>query len=324
MARNYVARDVRIDDPERQTRYRIEGVFNHTSQDLKHTLDFSYDKVSDIEMPSDYPTEAFNEQNPKPTQLLATNRQKTGLVALFSNVRVNSFQTLKQELPTFLIKPYPIQLFEKGPIFTMPIQLSYLKYRYAKEWQPILPSFSSARFFLNPELTHSFNLSVFRISPKIGAVVLGYSDSFRNKEQLYALGMLSAQVDIPFYKLFNHYLHQMMPYAKVTQFTRSTTSLEDHYIFDLKDGYTEMGLCTLGIRNTFFRPMHTLTFNLFTNTFWDASAFSKAFPLIGLNMHWQLPKLHLESEILYNLEHHSLNHFIFHTKWTIGKNLAMI
>jgi hypothetical protein len=324
IARNYVAKDVRIEDPNKQTRYRIEGLFSHTSNDLTRALDFSYDKLSDIEMPSDYPREAFNEQHPKPTQVLATNRQRQGMLGLFSNIRVNSFQTLSQSLPTFMIEPYPIRLFKKGPLLTLPLQISYLRYQYAKEWQSLLSSFSSARFFFKPQLAHSFNLSLFRLAPKISGVVVGYSNTPQSEEKLFALGLFSLNIGIPLYKTFNSYLHQIEPFATMNHYTHPSTLVDNHFIFDIHDGYTQLQELVVGLKNTFFRPMHTFSFDLFAKSFWQAQAFSKIFPLFGFSMHWQLPKLHLESELLYNLEQNSLNRFTLHTKWTVSKNLALI
>lgn len=129
---NYIARDSSLDNPGERTRYRLQGNYANSLFDDKVTLSLTYDKLSDKDMATDYSDSGLNLEYPGATELLMRRQSDNWIANLKTSVRLNNFQTIKQELPTLEITWKPSNLGQTYFVSNQFFKISYLDFLYAK------------------------------------------------------------------------------------------------------------------------------------------------------------------------------------------------
>ena len=111
---NYLAKDSSILHMHEKARYRFEGMFNKKMDGDKTTIKFSYDRISDKDMPGNYYDRDFDFDTAERTQLLIRREEPQWIGNFNTRVRLNSFQTVKQELPTLEVNFKSLPLGPQG------------------------------------------------------------------------------------------------------------------------------------------------------------------------------------------------------------------
>ena len=97
--KNYLATDVIPKDLKKDLRYRVQGVYHNINPSQSTKIDITWDKFSDIRMPSDFKSDDFELNTAKKTELTIKHHQDYLMSILYARPRVNSFDTIKQNLP---------------------------------------------------------------------------------------------------------------------------------------------------------------------------------------------------------------------------------
>jgi hypothetical protein len=245
-------------------------------------------------------------------------------------VRVNSFQTVKQELPTFETSFKPFELRKTGVIFENWASASYLNFEYSKQ-PPHIHNYSSSRFEYFPTLYRPIVFGRFAtLTPEIGMITILYGDSPRRDSQWLAQGKAGLNLQTQLYRYYGSVKHVIEPYAYYRYYSAPNSSPHQHYIFDISDGWDRLNYLSFGIYHVFYaKPSDScisrlLSADIYTYAFFDTHKIHQTIPRVyGTVSFFTLPTLKHTIDTGWNLEHNQLDFFNFRTEWTVNADFAI-
>ncbi|MCE5316962.1 MAG: hypothetical protein LLG04_06315, partial [Parachlamydia sp.] len=128
---SYAAMDSSLVHPNEKFRYRLQGVYCNKQFGDGFSADLLWDKLSDKYMATDYYDKGLELDTAQRTQLHVRHEHPNTITNFFVKIKANSFQTVKEELPTLQNNWRPINLYETGIIVNTQAKASYLDFRYA-------------------------------------------------------------------------------------------------------------------------------------------------------------------------------------------------
>lgn len=326
--RNYLGTDRLFNAEDVERRYRIQGAFYNVSESGKTHTTLTWDKYSDVRMPGDFKSEDF-EVNTALRTLFYVHHKEDSFITFFKvRPRVNPFESIKQDLPTFYARNHPVEIGNTGVISSHFIKASYLNFQYSEQLVTSLKDFHSPRVELFEYLYRPMHFKALTITPHLAgrAILYGTSPSHETK----ALGLLDygARVHLHGQRQFARYKHVIEPYLNYQALTRPTVGPDSHFIFSIQDGYQKIQQVEVGIRNLLFsrkRPCKPASFeaNLSINAFFSDPVIPQVVPKIYLWLGWQLPSLFFTFDNCYNFRNHIWDFSNARLKWTLNEHLAM-
>lgn len=326
---NYIANDNSICDPKQRVRYRFQGIYNGYLQEGKTKLHLCYDKLSDKDMAEDYYDETLDIDVPGRTELKLSHLEETWISSLFTRVRINTFQSLKQDLPTAFasIKPFylPSNL---GILSEYVVKLSYLDYDYANT-TPHLHDYRSSRFSVRQNFYRPFILNYVTLTPETGLTAIYYGDSPSRTPKELVLGRFDLNANTRLSKRWGRIKHVVEPFTRYSYQTMPTTAPFRHFIFDIEDGLYRLNYATIGVRNAFYdlsdyniqRPVE---FNVWTYAFFQARAYKTLLPKAYAELDLRLTSTLRQSFFVgWNFEQQILDCFNLNLAWTASDDLAI-
>lgn len=327
---SYLAKDSSILHPHEKARYRFEGAFKKLMHQDKTSILLTYDKISDKDMPSVYYDRDFDFDTAERTQLRIRRQENEWIGNFYVRARVNSFQTVKQELPTIETNFKPFELRQTGIIFENWARASYLNFEYSKYLLHV-HNYSSSRFQYFPTLYRPIVFGpYFTLTPEIGMATFFYGDSPRDDSQWLLQGKAGLELQTQLYRYYGSIKHVIEPYATYRYYSSPTSSPRHHYIFDLSDGLTRLSILSFGINNAFYAKQSStsssriLSVDLYSFAFFDTHKIHQTIPRIygSLNF-WPCSTIKHTLDTGWNLEHNQVDFFNIRTDWTINENLAI-
>ena len=173
---SYAARDSSLIHPGQRFRYLFQGIGDTLLMDDKVSIHLSYDKISDIDMPTDYYDRGLNLETAGPTELVIRRQEEMWIANLDTRVRVNPFQTIKQELPTFESTIRPFEIAQTGIVADTFFKASYLDLVYGNN-QLYDHDYGSTRIEMSPIFYRNFRLGQMNVTPDIGCIGIMYGNS---------------------------------------------------------------------------------------------------------------------------------------------------
>ena len=326
---NYVARDSSIIHPGQRFRYRFQGIGNSLLMDDKISVHLSYDKISDIDMPTDYNDRGLELDTTGRTELLIRRQEEAWISNLITRVRINAFQTLKQELPTFETSWRPFNLGDTGIISDIVFKASYLDFVYGNN-QLYHHDFSSSRIEFSPLFYRHINLGQIHVMPEVGAVVIAYSNSPGSSSKYLALGKFSCNIKTDLWRQYNNHKHVITPYIQYDYFTRPTVSPNCHYIFDIEDGWYRLDMMQFGVAQSLYNRQSTglisrpLYANLYANAFFDTRTFAQVIPKAYADVVFNsFSFLRHSLSTAWNFNQNLLDYYNVRAEWTINADIAV-
>ncbi|NGX35389.1 MAG: hypothetical protein K1000chlam1_00212 [Candidatus Anoxychlamydiales bacterium] len=326
--KNYLATDIIPKELLVKKRYRIQGVY-HTINPSKTTkMDMVWDKFSDINMPSDFKSDDFELNTAKKTELTIRHQGDFLLGVLYARPRVNSFDTIKQNLPKGYLNLIPYKAPNLNLVFYNYFIASYLDYEFSDKLSPSLMDFESARLETNNVVSRPFKNSFANFTPYAGFVGIFYNKSPSNDAKKQAMFLYGANLSSDFYKSFEKHKHVIQPYVQYQGITEPTEKVDSYYIFSIEDGYNKLNLIKTGIRNQIYSLRHiraypTFETNLYANTFLDSNFIPKTLPKIYLDINWNLPSVYFKAYSAWNLFKNTLDYSNFRLGWSVSQDLAL-
>ncbi len=326
--RSYITRDRTILNRKNKARYRVEGLMKHPSKDDKVFISLSYDKLSDPQMAYDYPRDTFALPLPKPTRLFVSARGAGPLFfSIEDHVKINFFETMKESLPTVRFMAAPMMLSRFGIMTTLPLELSYLDYRFARQWHSELNDFGSMRFLARPKLICTLPTLPLKSSFALEPIYLFYGSTVAGRSQSFYLLRSSANVSFPLLKAIRKHSHLIAPFASVEHYTKPSHSLDEHLIFDTEDAYLKLTKAKIGLSNRFVnigKPgVRMLSLDLYLLGLWHTQTWQNTWPKIALDLDWQKPYLNAHSHALWNREKKEIEAFNIGCEWTFSQDVAL-
>lgn len=328
ITRSYLASDTLPNDPKKKQRYRLQGAFHSTSPQKSTTFDMTWDKFSDIHMPSDFKSDDFEIDTARKTEAKMRHQENNFISILYAKPRLNNFETVKQEIPSFYTSIRPYQLPPLGIITDNTAKLSYLDFVYSNKLKQHLNDFNSVRIQTTNSIYRPFNFKGFKLTPNIGIIGIYYNHLPYN-DDFGGLGILQygCKLSTLLFKNYTKYKHIIQPYLDYKGLSKPTLDNSNHYIFSIEDGYYRTNQLQGGVKNQFFilnenngKPYFEIDF--FANAFLGSHKLHKVIPKGYLDLIWNLPSMSLNSYLCWNIEKQILDFSNISLAATLNENIA--
>lgn len=249
--RNYYAYDLPLSTPQPSNRWRYQGTYSDKLYDQKLTVKACYDVVSDPQMAAQYDIKDFDLKTAGRTQLDIRRQEQNWIAGLFAKVRVNNFQSVNQELPSFKFNCHPVEIPHTGIVLTGDLQAGFLHYMFSRNVTPS-NGFDAGRIDIRPFLYRPFHYSWWTFTPELGGVGTYYSDSPLGKAMGQGELITGAKWEATASRCGERYKHALSPYIHYQFLTTPALPNDDHYIFTIQDGLGPVNRFRFGARNSLF------------------------------------------------------------------------
>jgi hypothetical protein len=323
-SKSYLAHDTFFNDNnpnQKRIRYRLQGILEGESDDETLKTFVRYDKISDKNMPLDFPGDDFELNTAQRTELIVYKQTPISVTNFYFRPNINNFQGFKQELPTFNLSLKPLNLGASGILSESRINTSFLDYQYATDLGQSIPGFQSLRLELHELLSRPIDLYFVHILPKVGYDGIFYSQSPLSHNVLEQLLNYGVEVNTTLKKKFSKVTHLATPYFKFD--VLHPFKLNDHYIFSLQDGYDTYETLKIGLKNYLMSSSAKMTLDVYALRFLDQRFLTANFPKLGLECNLLVPLMDFDARVIYNDQSHSFDEANFGIKWTLSEYFAI-
>jgi len=323
---NYYAYDMKTDESEKRHRYRFQGNYlNRYIQDIDFKA--TYDVLSDSSFTSDFTSKGLDSVRAGATEAQFTKKEQDWLSNLNAKVRVNDFQTVKQQLPLFQYSRRPMQLGESGLILDNRVSAGYLDYLYASQ-TPDVTNFNSTRASLYQRLYKGFSSEYGSLTPYIGYQAIGYGNSPTNDAKALVQGIVGFECHSRFVQDVAGCRQILEPYLQYDFSSLPQVSPGSHYIFDLRDGLYKQNMLRFGGRN-YLRYLKDdgflsqFDFDLYARAFFDTPTISRTIPRVYFDANFKAtPYTFYTLSSAYDTKRSNLDHLNARADVTVSENIA--
>lgn len=325
---NYISKDSSLLNSHEKARFRFEGIFRKELDNHRTNLLLTYDKISDLEMPSNYYDRDFEFETSKRTQFFVRHQEEDWISSFYARVRVNNFQTVKQELPSLYLSSRPFTLGDNGIIVDNWAKTSYLDFKYANNL-PHVKNYASTRFEYRPTIYRPFLIGPLNFTPELRAISIFYGDSPDKSPQWLAQGIAGYRAHTQLYRYFGNRKHVIEPYTAYHHYSCPTTPPNDHYIFDIDDGWYQLNQLTVGLNNSLYIKRENcvsrlMYVDLYTFAFFDTPHIKPAIPKLYTRlMFFFTPTLKQLTDAAWDFRHHNISYFNYRLDWTLNADFAL-
>lgn len=326
---NYFAWDSSIFNKHEQYRYRFQGNYYNSFCDDRLTVALTYDKLSDKYMPIDYADQSLDIEVAERTQLDIRRQEDDWIASCLTRVRINSFETVKQELPTLEMSWRPFVLGDTGVVADYRIQTSYLDFAYANNVLDV-HDYSASRIAFLQRLYRPILMGPLTIMPEAGSATIFYGNGPHDARNWLVTGLFGCEVQAPIYRYYSDFKHVIVPYAKYQYFTFPTSSPKEHFIFDINDGWYRLNALRFGTTHS----LYTKDYNglvrrvLYADVYAYAFFNTKTIPTTIPRAYFQATYYPTETirhscDVVWNFAHQQLDRLNLRTEWTFSPDLAV-
>jgi hypothetical protein len=295
---NYIAHDLRGKTEHKWLRYRFKGNYDDLFFEQKGNvlddlfMNVSYDKLSDLAMRGDYVTDTIDSGRIAPTQIKFSKGTPNTISSLTTRVRINNFQTIKQELPLFQFNVRPQTLGNSGILVNNRFSTGYLSYKYDYEARHV-HNFESTRSELSQDLYKNFLFKPFSVTPRAGYTFINYNRSPHDGgNKNLAIGRFGVDINTRFMRPFLSGQQIAEPYVQYDYLTTPSVEPRHHYLYDIQDGWHRMNMMRFGVKNFFMTRgadnfLHRFNFDLYARAFFDTPTIPRKIPRIYGDASWK-------------------------------------
>ncbi len=327
---NFIAQGKNHSWNPRDIRYRLQGVYKNYYEEQNVNFVAMYDKLSDSGMKDDFSDHPLTNARSGLTQATLWREEPDWIARMNGRVRINNFQTVKQELPLFTFNVRPYTLGTTNWLLDNKLSAGYLNYAYSRN-TPSVKNFSSTRSELSQKLYRNYTFSPFTLTPWIGYRAIHYSSSPQHDQRLQLMGDLGASVTTRFIKYSTASFQSLEPYFTFQSIIHPSVKPGRTYIFDLEDGWARLNESKIGFRHSFLQNPSTDARLFQKKLFTDI--YTRSF--VGTpNLPSHPTKIWLDSVFdatstssykfgfAYDFQHKVVDHFNIATRYTLSKNTA--
>lgn len=327
---NFIARDAKsYGNHDVTIRYRFQGIYRREIPEKKMTIDFTYDKLSDKEMATDYKERGLNTETAGRTELIARKETDFWITNFLTRARINGFQTTKQELPTFETHIIPFNLKNTGIISENQFKLSYLDFRYANSIKNA-HDYKSTRFSLSNRFYRPTKIHQITVTPEIGSLMIYEGNSPEGGPSFVGLGIFNCELETRMHRFYSRTKHVIRPFVRYEYYTFPTSSPKKHYIFDIDDGWYKLNFVRIGMSQNFYYKDENdlinryLEADLWTNAFINCDTIPATFPKVYSKLIFNsFYTLKHTCSAAYDFEESRIDHFNLRTDWTVSSDFAI-
>ena len=325
---NYIARDVTLYNDKKRTRYRYSGNYSNSLDFGKTTILGTYDVLSDKEMATDYSDKGLTLESGERTQLEVRREETNWILNFLTRIRVNDFQTVKEELPTLSGSLRPFEIANTGIISQNDFSLSYLQLEFTEDREGN-HNFSSPRYEVYNNFYRPIKLGRAAITPEAGFIAIYYGNNPEKLERWLTVGLFELDIRTDLYKFYGNTKHVLSPYACYQYYTYPETPPKDHFIFDLDDGWYKIDLMRFGVENTIFAKnqdgsiYQKLYSDLFLYSFFDTKTMRYEIPRAYANVIYNVsPFMRNTLSAAWDIQRNMLYYWNCCIEWTLSEKAA--
>jgi hypothetical protein len=165
------------------------------------------------------------------------------------------------------------------------------------------------------------------LTPKAGLTGIFYTRSPEHD----AIGQLvyryGGDLSTRFIRCSTSTRHLIEPYLSYLGFSRPQAGVDDHFTFDIHDGYTRLDQLRFGLRNWVFlnqdEPfLPLLQWDLYSYGFFGARSFSQVIPKAFTDVRINRPNWAFIAAVAWNLQERLLDYSNLRFLWTVNASLA--
>lgn len=256
---NFVARDSSIVDPNLQTRYRFKG---HYEKPLSDTASFNifYDRYSDSDFPSDYPYLDFDHFQQGETKIVLRDQKPSFIHQVTQKVKINPFQTVKKQLPSYFYTPHSIQSpwnspWENWMSWRFQARAEYLSYDFHN--RSPFDNYHSSRLSLQGFADIPMSKAGLHITPSVGYKISSYNQSNTGTGATVVAPTATLNAQMTWIQP-GVYTHSIEPFARTLWVGNPLKSVDEHYVFDQRDAITKQLVQHVGVSQTWHKGTHPL------------------------------------------------------------------
>lgn len=329
ITKSYLSADGVIPKTTGHKRYRLQGLIRSKSIDEKTNVFLCYDKLSDDKMPTDFKDDDFVVGTEKRTIFRLNQMWQDATTSLIAQPKINTFQTILQQLPMAAIAIRPINLANTGLISENTFKAGYLDYVYANGIKDLLPHIHSTKLETQNRLYLPIPMKSFTLTPNAQFLGIFYDNS-PNTSDYATQAILTYGVEAKTFgsRSYSKYSHLLEPYVAYKGSTEPKLNNNQHYIFSLDDGQCHLDLLKLGFRNSFYPLVSSPLFPSFSADFYtwgflnNKNAYNKTFPKVYADLEWSFPSLFIGSYSAWNIAENLLDYSNLRTDYTVDENIA--
>lgn len=314
--------------PDRMFRYRLQGAYRSTSVDERTTAALIWDKYNDVRMPTIFRPDDFEVSTAKKTILYVRHEQDAFISSLRVRPRANSFESIKQDLPSLYGHLHPHAIGHTGIYHFLSMKAAYVDFAYSDDLVVSLKDYRSGRLEIRERMQRPILMGPVTFTPYAGAQGILYTNS--QSSHTKALGVIQYGFDLfaRAERTFSRYKHIVEPYLWYNVLTRPTIEPDDHYIFSIADGIDKINQIQTGFRTFLFSHRRcfkeaSFSADLYVNAFFKDEVIPQLVPRGYLLLNWRIPSLHFTFHNAWNFRHHILDFSKARLQWTVGENVAM-
>lgn len=328
LANNFIAFDYHGAHPYGTFRNRFVGKIKSTPME---SLEFfaQYDKLSDDNVLETYFNRDYFLQIERRTQMHLRYTRPNWLAFLRTEVRINPFDIVSQELPSFLLSARPYQLDSFPLIADFSLSAGYYDYVFGNIIPNSPENFRSPRVELHPKVYMPLQLGPFAWTSLAEYIGIGYGQSLIDKPLWNSLGHLSSEVNLPIEKTFScKWKHVFIPYTSYTFYSRPTVSFSDHYLFNEFDSYVKLNQLRWGIKNLLYYKapyelLVPLNLDIYAYGFFNNQTIGSYLPKIYVDLSTHLSDLYVRLWGAYNFQHDVIDYSNARIAWTFNEYFAI-
>jgi hypothetical protein len=325
---NFIAHDNSLENHHQKIRYRFQGLYHKEALPTNFTIDITWDKLSDKDMATDYNDRGLELDTAGKTQFQIRKEGIDYIARLFANVKINTFQTIKQELPTFALNIHPWAIGRTGLFSYTTLKASYLDFSYSNNVRHVhdynAPRVEGRQTFYRP-----FTLYATAWNPGVEWIGIYYGNSPQKKQRFQGIFHAFCEASLPLSKQGACYRHVVEPYLSHHYYAFPLVPPREHYIFDIEDGWYGLNATRLGVRQFLFFPYSSCPASpffadLYTFAFFDVPRIHYTFPVGYLELSYLTTPWWRNSTVFaWDIQHGSLHHFNYLSEWTVSSALAI-
>lgn len=330
VTRSYASHDKLVPDEEGPNRYRLQGLLEVKSEDERTYALATWDKFTDIRMIDDFHSKDFVINTQKRTRLWLSHRFDNAYASFHVHPRANHFETTNQELPLLAFRSNTLRLGASDILSTNTIKMGYLDYVYSPQIDAGLralhlpPSTRAIRLETRNALYRALHIPGLTLTPSVGVVGIFYSNSPEDQSVAQGIFTYDCSVQTQLRKNYAHGGHLFEPYLQFKGLTYPTVGVDEHYYFNIEDGYHVLNQLRFGLRNAWFTRSITPTLwaDLYAYAFFGHRAFSLAIPRYYFDIAWRQPWFFTKAGISWNQEKQVWDYTNVLAEFTVNEDIA--
>ncbi len=324
-ALNFIAFDYHRSHPYGTFRNRFAGEFRSQLFD-RLEIQGEYDKLSDDNVLQTYFNRQYFLYIERRTKLQMRLPTDYWIGFLRTEVRINRFDIVSQELPLFNFNLKPLYL--KPFIAEFSLNAGYLDFVYGNILSNSPENFRSPRIEIRPQVYLPIHLGPLNLSSKAEYIGIGYGQSIHGKSLWNSLGHLQSLAQLQASRFFGTKLkHVIEPYTQYDYYSRPTVSFNDHYLFNFYDSYVKLNQLRWGIKNSLYYKSKEelylpLTLDVYTYGFFNNTTIGSFIPKIYFDISSRFSDFYVEFRSAYNAQHDVIDFANVRADVTISEKLA--